>query len=59
MSQPKVVLTWEEAKRLGIECCADCGHPRNNHFSFKAKPCAHCKCRRYRRGVRMGTMVTT
>lgn len=36
-----VKLTMEQAVRLGIVKCASCGYPKNNHFDFGKKVCAH------------------
>lgn len=36
-----VKLTRDQAEKLGILRCASCGYPRNNHFSFGKKVCAH------------------
>lgn len=36
-----VKLTMEEAETLGIVRCVHCNLPRNNHFSWGKRTCAH------------------
>ena len=36
-----VKITELQAEKLGILRCKSCGHPKNNHFNFDNKPCAH------------------
>ena len=43
-------LTQDQAEALGIVWCV-CGHRPNNHFSFDARPCAHCECKKYRQEI--------
>lgn len=45
-------LTQAQAAALGIVFCT-CGHPPNNHFDWDKKPCAHCKCKRYKQVIRL------
>lgn len=58
-----VKLTMDDAKALGIVFCV-CGHPWNNHFQFKNKPCAFCdeghgkgKCPGYKRVFSRGKAI--
>lgn len=41
---PSINITWEQAAKLNIVFCGNCGHRPNNHFQWDKKPCAHCKC---------------
>jgi len=53
MKKIKIEFTRENALKLGLLIC-ECGHPPNNHFSFKEQPCAHCMCKKYREKARGG-----
>ncbi len=55
---PKYVvkLTYEEALYLGIVYCK-CGHPPNNHFDIKDRPCAHCSCKKMEIQFRHGKPI--
>lgn len=54
MAKQVVSLTLSEAKKLGIARCASCGWPRNNHFSFGKKVCAHAPCKGWKLSFSMG-----
>jgi hypothetical protein len=65
MSKRYVVsLTMDEAKKLGIVHCANCGWPPNNHWndgpvnvSRGESACAHDKCPGYEPKFKMGKAV--
>lgn len=63
MAEYVVKLTMEQALKLGIVVCANCGWPPNNHFSTINPPrpgesaCAHDKCPGYKVKFRMGTAI--
>jgi hypothetical protein len=48
-------MTRKDAIELGLLTC-ECGHPENNHFDMKKKPCAHCKCNEYSERSVRGTL---
>ena len=53
-----VKLTLEQAEKLGIARCASCGWPRNNHFDFGKKVCAHTKeCTGWKLTFSMGAPI--
>lgn len=51
-----IAFTKKELQQLGLITCK-CGHPDNNHFEWGTRPCAHCKCSKYRQVVRFGRLV--
>lgn len=60
MAKYVVKLTLAQAEALGIVVCESCGHPRNNHFDFDNKPCAHCGksvCKGYKARFTMGEAI--
>lgn len=51
-------LTREEAECFGLLTCGHCGYPRNNHFDFDEKKCAHDKrCPGYKEASKVGKIV--
>lgn len=53
-----VSFSREEALKLGLLVCADCGYPPNNHFDFGKRTCAHdSRCKGYRETVRYGREI--
>lgn len=53
----KIQLTRKEAARFNLLVCG-CEHPRSNHFNhLRAKPCAHCDCKKYREVLRVGKKI--
>lgn len=63
MSKYVVKLTMEQAKRLGIVVCANCGYPANNHFSVNKldrlgrSACAHAMCEGYKPLFKVGKPI--
>lgn len=58
MAKYVVKLTMEEAESKGIVACAHCGYPRNNHFSWGKKTCAHdSTCPGWKTAFRMGKAI--
>lgn len=51
-------MSRQRALELGLLTC-ECGHPSNNHFSWGAQTCAHCKCTGYREKGRAGTELVS
>lgn len=54
--QTKLLLSIEDALKYGLILCA-CGHPPNNHFEFRDRPCAFCDCKAYVMKARVGELV--
>lgn len=61
MKRPKSeVLTFKMTRQRALEkdlLTCSCGHPENNHFDFKAHPCAHCDCKGFDEVSRAGTLT--
>jgi len=53
-----IKLTRNEALKFDLLVCK-CGHRVNNHFEFRTKPCAHCKCKEYSEKPRVGKIIKT
>jgi hypothetical protein len=51
-----IKMTRKDAEELGLLICK-CGHPRNNHFDFDEKPCAHCPCKYFHEISRRGIII--
>lgn len=51
-----IKFTRKEVEALGLVKCK-CGHPKNNHYDFDYKGCAHCECMGYDEKVRYGKLV--
>ena len=53
-----IKLDKKEAEALGLLVCGSCGYPRNNHFSFGKKLCAHSnECKGYKEVSRAGHII--
>jgi len=72
MSKYIVKLTMEEAQKLGIVRCGNCGYPPNNHFTLKPvkqtakmiregikapSACAFASCPGYQPKFTMGKVI--
>ena len=52
-----ISFTRREAESLGLLVC-ECGYPKNNHFDFDEKVCAHTtKCTGYKEIARNGKLI--
>lgn len=52
-------FTKKEAESLGLLTC-ECGYPKNNHFDFGKKVCAHTEnCTGYKEVARVGKILPT
>jgi len=51
-----IQFTERQAESLGLLIC-ECGHPKNNHFRFDGKPCAHCNCKKYKEVIKVGILL--
>lgn len=59
MSERRVVLTIEQARKYGLVSCK-CGHTASNHHSHDERPCAHCDCKALNETrLRAGKWLTT
>lgn len=53
----KIEMTRKQATKLGLLIC-QCGYPKNNHFDFGKKLCAHnSKCKGYKETARYGRII--
>lgn len=52
-----IKMSRKDAKELGLLVC-QCGWPKNNHFDFGEKKCAHSKrCKGYKERSRRGKII--
>lgn len=52
-----IKFTMKDARSLGLLVC-ECGYPKNNHFDFGKKVCAHTdKCKGYKEVPRYGKLI--
>lgn len=52
-----IKMTKTEARSQGLLVC-ECGWPKNNHFDFGKKQCAHSdKCSGWKEVARIGKLV--
>lgn len=54
-----IKMTTTEAEAIGLLVCESCGWPRNNHFSYDKKICAHAeyKCKGWKQTSKVGRIV--
>lgn len=57
MRKVRIEMTTKDAMALGLLVC-ECGWPKNNHFVFGKKQCAHNKkCTGYKEKARRGKLI--
>lgn len=57
MKPVRIQMTKKQAMELGLLVC-ECGYPKNNHFNFGKKLCAHTdKCKGYKEVARVGKLI--
>lgn len=53
----RIEMTRKQAMEYGLLIC-ECGWPKNNHFDFGKKVCAHTKaCKGYKEVARVGKLI--
>jgi len=57
MKAIRIQMSRKQAMELGLLVC-ECGYPKNNHFDFGKKVCAHNKeCKGYKEKAKVGKLI--